>query len=429
MTDKVAAPGESQVVGPEIESQVIASSPRHTRIIGLDGVRGVGCLAVVVAHVTVNYAPTIHDKAMIGMLGLALILFFALSGFLLFLPYVRRLTADASSAKMPSTTQYALHRVLRVFPGYLVIFLVCNFVFGVAYLVNPTLEANGTDQGTGMITDPWQLLANLTLIQTYIPEYIQTGINPSWSLTLEIAFYVTLPLLGLLLFRLRKRTAVRPLLLACLAPAVLLLIGVVGRLLAPLVVSATHVTDLEAQNWGPNWAAVYLRSFLTNADIFAFGMLAAILFVAMEQGVVQESVSKRVRMYTVLGLFTTLVLALKLSADQSPFATMAIGLVSGLLIHVIVAPLARGADSALARWLDFKPFHYAGVISLSIYLWHYPVLVLLGRYGLTAGDSWPGALQNVALVLAVTIALATLTYYLVERPALNSAKLFRRKSV
>ena len=427
MTDEVVTSGKAQAVDEDIESQVVATSPRHTRIIGLDGVRGLGCLAVVVGHVAITYSPKTHDKAFLGVLGLALILFFALSGFLLFLPYVRRLTAEASSAAMPSTSQYALHRVLRVFPGYLVIFLICNYVLRAVYVENPVIHTRGTDQGTGMITHPGELLANLTLVQTYVPQYMQTGINPSWSLTLEIAFYISLPLLGLMLFYLRRRTAVRPLLLACLAPAILLVIGVVGRLLAPLVMSHSGGATLELQNWGPTWSAVYLRSFLTNADLFAFGMLAAILFVALEQGVVRESIARRVRLVTTLAMFIGMVVVLKLSADQSVFATMAIGAVSALLLLVIVTPLARGNDSMLARWLDAKPFHYVGVISLSIYLWHYPLLLLMGRYGVAAGDTWSGMFRNMALLVAITLAVSSATYYLVERPALESAKRFRRR--
>ncbi len=99
MTDTNAARG--QAPAPAIESQVVASSPTQTRIIGLDGIRGLGCLAVVVGHVALAYSPVTHDKAFLGVLGLALILFFVLSGFLLFLPYIRRLTKDRSAAAMP----------------------------------------------------------------------------------------------------------------------------------------------------------------------------------------------------------------------------------------------------------------------------------------------------------------------------------------
>ncbi|MBI3213481.1 MAG: acyltransferase [Mycobacterium sp.] len=442
MPDKVADHGESgdnepdvkpevnepAVVEPDItESQVVATSPRHTRIIGLDGMRGIGAFAVVFGHIAENYAPTVNKQYMIGMLGVALLIFFCLSGFLLFLPYVRRLTADPNRLKMPSTSQYGLHRLLRVFPGYLVIFLIVNFVFRIAYIDNPATHPKGQALGTGMITDPGQLLANLTLTQTYFPAYIQTGLNPSWSLTTEILFYASLPFLGMLLFRLRGRWKGHPLVLACLAPAILLVIGVVCRLFAPMVADHFGIHQIEMQNWGPNWVAVFLRSYPANADIFAFGMLAAVLFVALEQEVVREAIARRVRMLCTVGLLLSAVVSLYLAADQSYFATMAIGALSGLLILSVVVPLARGQETALTKWLDSKPFFFIGTISLSIYLWHYPVLLLLGRYNLQGSDTWPGLLRSTLIVGAVTILFSTLTYYLVERPALNSAKYFRRK--
>ncbi|MHA3023229.1 acyltransferase family protein [Mycobacterium sp. BMJ-28] len=426
MTDTNAAREDAQQVEPPIESQVLATSPTHRRIIGLDGVRGLGCLAVVAGHVGIAYSPIVHHKAKLDILGLALILFFVLSGFLLFLPYIRRLTKPVDKAVMPDTRQYALHRVFRVFPGYLVIFLICNFVLQVAYVHNSAIQPLGTDQGTGMITDPWELLANLTLTQTYVPEYVQTGISPSWSLTLEIAFYLSLPLLGMVLFALRKRTGVAPLVLACLAPAILLVLGVVGRLFAPLVFSATGETSVAMQNWGPNWAAVFMRSFVTNADLFAYGMFAAILFVAIEQGVLSPRAGKRIWRWSIPGLFVAMVAALAITMTGSAFATAGIGFVSAVFIVLIVMPLSWGGDSKLARLLDYKPFHFVGVISLSVYLWHYPILLLLGRYGLAAGDTWGGMFRNIGLVAVVTVLLATATYYLVEKPGLGLVKRFRK---
>ncbi|MCF6385466.1 acyltransferase [Mycobacterium sp. MBM] len=427
MTDTNAAHGGAGASGmPDIESQVLATSPTHTRIIGLDGIRGLGCLAVVMGHVALSYSPVTHDKAFLGVLGLALILFFVLSGFLLFLPYIRRLTKDPAKAVMPDTKQYALHRFFRVFPGYLTIFLICNFVLQVAYVQNSAIQPHGTDAGTGMITDPWELLANLTLTQTYIPEYVQTGISPSWSLTLEIAFYATLPLLGLLLFALRKRTDVTPLVLACLAPVILLAVGVIGRLFAPLVFAATGADTVTMQNWGPTWAAVFMRSFLTNADLFAYGMFAAILFVAIEQGVISVPAARRIHLLCFPLLAVSFVAALVLAVKGTVFATAGIGFVSAVFIAIVVLPLARGKDSPIARFLDLKPFHFVGVISLSVYLWHYPVLLLLGRYDLAAGDSWSGMFRNVAVVAVVTILLSTITYYAVERPGLGLVKRFRK---
>ncbi len=429
MTEKAAAK-------LPIESQVIASSPTRGRVVGLDGIRGLGCLAVVVGHVGEFYTPITHSKAFLDVLGLALILFFVLSGFLLFLPYVRRLTKPG--ADMPDTRQYFLHRVFRVFPGYVAIFLLANFIFRAVYVENPITQVPGSGDGTGMITDPAKLLANLTLMQTYIPEYVQTGINPSWSLTLEIAFYLSLPLLGVLLFALRGRVNMHPLKLALVAPAILLAIAYIGRLLIPYVYRNVNVHNFEApasgympdiwlQNWGPNLAAVFSRSFLTNADLFAYGMLAAILFVAIEQAVIGQRAAKWIHRVDILLLPFFGVLTIALLQAENAFGYAALGIVSALFIVMVVLPLSWGTPSWLARGLDWKPFYFVGLISMSVYLWHYPVLLMLGRYDLDAGDSWGGMLRNMAVVTAVTLVLSTITYYGVEKPGLGLVKKFRKR--
>jgi peptidoglycan/LPS O-acetylase OafA/YrhL len=402
-------------------------SGTRSRIIGLDGARGLSCVGVAVMHVTAHYSPETSAAWKTNLVGLSLIFFYVLSGFLLFLPYVRNLTAEASAAQLPSTKNFALHRIARIMPGYLAIFLICNYVFQVAYVENASLQPFRTDDGTGMITDPWQLLANLTLVHSYIPEFFQTGLNPSWSLTLEYAFYTSLPILGALTFALRKRTSLRPLVLALVAPAILIVIGFVGRSFVPLMVERSGMTNEMLINWGPNWIAVFTKSFLTNADMFAFGMLAAVVIVAMEQKTVSETLSRRTRLYSLLALPPVAVVSLLLVAIANPFGTSAIAVMCALMVLIIVAPLARGQASAIARLLDTAPFRFVGKVSLSAYLWHFPLMLLLGRWGLMAGDSVPGMVQNVVVVLAVTLAVSTVTYYLVEQPAMNWAKRYRAK--
>lgn len=360
-----------------------------------------------------------------NLIGVVLLMFFVLSGFLLFLPYVKALVRD-SGRTMPDTREYVLHRVLRVFPAYLVIFLIANYAFRAVYVENPSLQAVGTTDGTGMITDPGQLIANLTLTQTYLPQYFQTGINPAWSLTLEIAFYGSLPIIGAFLFRLRRRTGSRPLRIALIAPATLLVIGLVGKLFVPALIDATGVTDPLLQEWGDNWLAVFLRSFLAMADTFAYGMFVVILFVAMQRGAVPERLSRRVRLIATVAFIPSGMVALLMLATRNTYALSAIAFTCAIFVVIVVAPLARGESSVLARGLDLAPLRFLGRISLSVYLWHYPVLILLGRSRfLSTDDNVQGMLSNVALGMAVTFALSIVTYYLIEKPALNLTKRYR----
>jgi peptidoglycan/LPS O-acetylase OafA/YrhL len=400
---------------------------KRVRIIGLDGVRGLLCLCIAITHVTTHYSPKTAATWQTGLFGFSLVYFFVLSGFLLFLPYVRNVVEDRAVGKIPDVTDYVVHRFARIVPVYLVIFLIVNYVLRVAYVQNPAIQPVGTDLGTGMITDPGMLIANLTLTQTYFPAYIQTGINPSWSLTLEYAFYASLPLLGLLLFRLRKRSTMNPFVLAGLAPLLLLVVGFIGRSLMPLVFAHSDTTDFILLNWGPNWAAVFAKSFLTNADNFALGMFAAIVFVALEHGALRERIAKRVRMLSAVAILPVFLVSGVLLVVANQYATMGVSVVAALMILVIVAPLGRGQKTKLAVWLDARPIRYVGEVSLSAYLWHFPMLLVLGRLGWMAGDTLPGMLRNVVVLLTATILAATVTYYGIEKPGMKYAKRLRAK--
>lgn len=402
-----------------------ASGFNKARIIGLDGARGIACLAVAVMHIAVHYSPLTSNAANINLLGLALIFFYVLSGFLLFLPYIRALVADRDTAQMPSTRNFTIHRIARVFPAYLVIFLICNFGFRAVYLENAAMQPLGGDVGTGMITEPLQLFLNLTLLQSYFPQYIQTGISPSWSLTLELAFYASLPVLGWMMFALLRRTSWSAYRIALLAPLLLIAMGYIARLFIGPLANHLGLTDPVEMNWGPNAVAVLLRSYLTSADNFAFGMLVAILVVAMERKVVREAISKRVRLFAWLALLPTCVLSLLLLSLYSLYATSAVAVAAAVMIVIIIAPLARSENSAIANVLEFRPIRYVGTISLSIYLWHYPMMIVIGRLGWLDGDTWPGLLRNVAIVMAATLLFAAATYRFIEKPPMEFARRFR----
>ena len=278
-----------------------------------------------------------------------------------------------------------------------------------------------------MITDAWQLLTNLTLTQTYFPRYVQTGLNPSWSLTLDFAFYAVLPVLAMLLFAIRKRTGMGAFTLAVGGAMALLAIGFIGRACVPLVNAATGVSDPVAQEWGANWSAVFKLSFLTNADNFAAGMLAAVVVVAVERGATSARWSRRVRLVSALSMLPMLAAFLVLATMGSPYTTAALGGFFGCFLLTVVAPLARGEGSVLARWLDVGPVRYVGNVSLSAYLWHFPVLLLLGRWGLMAGDTLLGMTYNVGAVVAVTLLISTVTYYLVEEPVMRVMRRHRHR--
>ncbi|WP_032406131.1 acyltransferase family protein [Rhodococcoides fascians] len=420
--DSTAAAAVDPVATTPATPQVDAPK-RPARILGLDGPRGFACLCVLAVHVGGHYSPQTVATYKLGLLGQGLIFFFALSGFLIFLPMVRKLF---DNKPMPNNVSYALHRLLRVFPAYLFIFLFANFVMRAVFVENAAVaERHFTDNGLGVLTDPLTLLANLTLVHSYIPSMLQTGINPSWSLSLEFAFYIALPLLTGIAFFLRKRTSIPAPVLAMIPVVVMFVVGVTGKLYTASRVGPSGITDPKLLDWGPNEIAVLSRSFWSLADNFTYGMLAAVVFVAIDTGMLRGALATRMRWWTGIAMIPTAVISLKLIDDNSRWQSSTVAFGSALLILFIIVPLARGEKSALAERADWAPLSYVGMISLSVYLWHFPVLIMIGRFGWLAGDSVPGMAWNFLVIAVVSIAFGSLTYRFIEKPALSYARRFK----
>ncbi|SIR69155.1 acyltransferase family protein [Williamsia sterculiae] len=426
VADELIAP---PLVNPPVAEPVVADTPsdvprpRRTRLLGLDGPRGVACMGVLVVHVAGHYSPSTLEKYHVDLVGQGVTFFFVLSGFLLFLPFARALVSDKA---MPATRAYALHRVFRIFPAYLLIFLIVNFAMRAAYLRNAAeVTVPGQDRGMGMITDPLELLLNLTLTQSFVPRYLQTGINPSWSLTTELCFYVSLPIVGVLLHRIHHRFRTSPALLMIAAGVVYIVVGTLGKGVAGLLESTAGTDSPALLTWGPNWAAVTNRSFLGLADTFGFGIIAAGIFVLVERVPRPGWMVRRMRHVIAVAAIVVLPVGLLTIALHLKIQSSLVALASAMLILFIIAPLGRGEESRFARWADWTPLRFLGEVSLSIYLWHFPVLIVLGRLGWVRGDTVSGMLINSVLVGAVSVVLAAATYRFVELPAVNYARRFK----
>ena len=389
------------------------------RLLGIEGLRGIAATTVLVGHVQAHLASDValsHPVARLLSLMLnGLTLFFTLSGFLLYRPFA---SALVGGARLPSISRYAVNRALRIFPVYVVIVLLVSLVLGVAYTssVDRGQTVDGAGQHVGHLTDPITLLLNLLMVQTLVPDALKTGIGPAWSLTVELVFYLVMPTLAIVGFALARRwrsTALR--VGVALVPAGLLLaLGVVGSLVQEDYLAAQPPSDRFYLEWGATWHAVFGRSFVVHADLFAFGMVAAVLLVLVEHGLMSRPLVVGLR----AGALAVTVLAVY-CAERLRLADTWWALACGALLLVVTLPTARGRHSLSSRVLELVPFRFTGLVSYSVYLWHVPVIWLLDRSGLVLGASPWGFAGNVLLVFAVTMALSTITYFGIERPALG----------
>jgi peptidoglycan/LPS O-acetylase OafA/YrhL len=342
-------------------------------------------------------------------LAFGVILFFTLSGFLLYRPFAASILRGNP---LPSVHRYLRNRVLRIAPAYLVILLLVALVLRSALSHDP-------DGGlrSGPLTEPRLLAENALLVQSYRPSSLLTGIGPAWSLAVECVFYLALPGLALLGWMLARSASARQgRRIAALAPAVLILaVGVSGKLVAA---HAFHPGIYHG--WTTDWQSVVERSFWCQADLFAFGMALAVLRVDAEDGITRFARGVRT-IAAPLGLVAYLVTAKMTSlADELGFSfyNTLMAFAFACLLALVVLPARRPTTPILVRVLETRPFVWAGLISYSVFLWHEPLVRWLQGHGLTTGGAI-GLAGNTLLLLGLTVVLSTATYLCVELPALR----------
>lgn len=386
-----------------------------SRLQGIEGLRALAACSVLVYHSWLFSAPDGHPiqvtllTRLLHLLAFGVVLFFTLSGFLLYRPYAASILRGKP---MPSARRYLRNRALRIAPAYLVILLLVSLVLRSAL----TYDRPG-HLHSGSLTEPGLLLKNVLLVQNYMPNSILTGIGPAWSLAVEVVFYLALPGLGLLGWLLaRSASTRRGRRIAALTPAALLLVvGISGKL------AAAHVSHGGIYHgWTPDWESVVERSFWCQADLFVFGMGLAVLRIDAEDGLLRFSRAVR----PVAGVFgflaflaTARMTGLWDELGYSFYNTL-MAFAFACLLALVVLPTRETRSSLLVRTLEMRPFVWTGLISYSVFLWHEPLVHWLEAHGLTAGGT-SGFVTNTFLLLGVTVILSALTYRWVELPAVQ----------
>jgi peptidoglycan/LPS O-acetylase OafA/YrhL len=384
------------------------------RLTGIEGLRAVAAGSIVLYHVWLYGSP--HGPVDAGYLSrfvlphlpVGVTLFFALSGYLLYRPVVSSLLA---TGQVPDVRNYLRNRALRILPAYWVILAAVAVVLPAALVRRSSSELD-LDR---LVDRPDVLVNNALLLHNYVPATLDTGIGPAWSLAVEVAFYLSLPALALLaryFFR-RARSSQGQWLALLTAPAALLLLGAAGKAATAWLLPPG---DLPGH-------AILARSFLSYADLFAPGMVLALLHVLVTRGQVRLPRPWPLIVGGTLLVDVALVVVL---TDRgilwdwgvaNPYQRLTT-LACALLVALVVLPRSGpGRPSRLVRLLDSRPLFLMGLASYSLFLWHEPITRVLAEQGLTFVGRG-GFAVNIAVVAVVSGALAAATYRLVERPAL-----------
>jgi len=377
---------------------------RRDRFEGLEGYRGIAALLVVVFHAYqysregtgterfVYEGTWLHT--LFFNLDATVAWFFVLSGFLIFLPFAR---AAIDRGRPQTARGFLIRRAIRIVPLYYV-----------AILVVWTYRYTGT-RGNWL-----DLVEHLTFTQIFDRRRIFYTIGPAWSLSVEVLFYLLLAALGPLMHAACGRLAGR-------GARIALLLGATAPLIAASLLykwwasSVAHIpeTDFPAY-FGP----------LAKLDTFVLGMLLAVAVVALSDRPALPAVSLLgMRLAGAAVIAAAFIYRLSSTPVRVYFHTL-----SGAAFFLILASTTLGPPRA--RWnraLGHPVFAYLGLTSYSLYLWHEPILIELGKRHVLIRPV-PAAFPINALILClVSLAVASIIYYAVEQPALNLRHLFTRE--
>lgn len=359
-----------------------SAAPFHVapsgKIRGLDGLRGLAVITVVLTHMGM-YAVWVRN-GLLGNGALPMVdgdagvhVFFVLSGFLI----TGLLVQEMEATGRVSVRRFYMRRILRIFPLY---FLVVGLVAAMQLVGNSEVPRR-------------TFLYALTYTFNFMPRADYAGVlGHLWSLAVEEHYYLVWPLVFGALFLHRRGW------LLALAALVLALF---------LYLQGAGLNAFRAAYFVDYWTVTAGASILIGS---LFGILASTRDLP-------AALTAALRSPAAL-LLAALLYAHTWWGGSLPWE---LGKpVRALGVGVLLCYLAAHQQSLIARVLELPPLRYLGVISYGVYLWQ--GFFLSTNPGRTATQTWPPRSQLTGLVLLALV--APLSYHGFEKPILRLKRRF-----
>jgi len=347
----------------------------------IDSLRALAVLAVIIYHVDVNYLPG-------GFLGVDL--FFVLSGYLISSLIIKEYRKTGSL----NLYNFYIRRARRLLPA--VYFMITVGLVVMVLFNEVLLRKSHLDAIFGYIysSNWWYIFHKLDYFDSF---GAQSPFKHLWSLAIEEQFYMIFPLLFLLINRKKKSKD------GTYKLNKNFLYVVLGLILLSLI---AHILLFDINNISRIYFGTDTRAFS-----LLVGVVGAILY-PMEKLHTKVTPQQNL-MYSVVSLasIATLITVMIYTSEYNTWLYRG-GFLLVAILGLIVIISSGKQHTLMSRLLSFKPVVFIGKISYSLYLWHFPVLVL------TTPVSEIGNPNIIFVILRVilTFALATASYLFVETP-------------
>lgn len=346
-------------------------------ITGLDGIRAIAVIMVLAYHLKLALFKS-------GFLGVTV--FLVLSGYLI----TGILISEVEEEGTIDLKNFWRRRIRRLVPAVMSMAVVIIFVSAV---VNRVIFTKGCKDFLASVlgfNNWWQIFNKVSYFEA---AGVPSPFTHCWSLAIETQFYLIYPLILLAVYKLAKSRgdgrAKRGLLFA----GVTLLLALISVIL--MIVLFDPQQDASRIYYGTD----------TRAFSLLFGALLAILW---EYRMVPRRLSASVNM--VLGSVSfAVLLVMTIAINGSSNFWYRGGQFFGTILTVLMVYAVSGRKTWLSRFLSHPVLKWIGDRSYSIYLWHYPIILLISK-GIKA--SWWITLSEIVL----SVVLAELSYRFIETP-------------
>ena len=369
MTGQSGVPSDVQPPGER--------SGRRTPIAALDGLRGIGCLLVVLLHAyTLIPSPEMEQIGpLLGLFksgSLGVTLFFVIGGFFV----TRKLLDEIDTHGTVIVDRFWMRRLVRI-GSQLYLFLIVLWIVSLfdRWDIWTSQQHQQSLLSAATFTLNWSLIDD--------PSGHRSDIGHLWYLSVEQQFYLVW--IFVLAWIGRFRT---------------LLVSVLSVAVVALFVWRFHVLDVQG-----GWIAE-LRT-ATRVDGLLLGALGALALPWLRH-------ARRIANAVTFPCLVMLGALVLYSTELSPFAflqTQGILFSLGSAVLVVGIVVAENPDGLAERLLSLGPIVLLGRVSFPVYLWHFPVFWASSRWAFTI--DWPYRLVGSVLVVA---GIAFVTHRFIERP-------------